>query len=267
MKRLAATLLLALRVRPSLRFASRQLRAEPGVREYRLRAGGRLILIRHDSDDPYVLAECFGPARTVGAAYDPPPGPAQLLERRPPRRVLDLGANTGLFGLLVLDRYPGCEVTGIEADPANANLHRRVIEANGLGDRWRLIEAVAAAAPGRAWFAAGASSRSRQAGPGEAAAIEVAAIDAFEELAGADLIKIDIEGGEWALLADPRLASLNASVIVLEYHSTGSLREDASVVATAALEDAGYRTVVLEAPSSRAGDDSQGQGTLWAWRE
>ncbi len=262
MKRLIATLLLAAKVRPSFGFAVRQLRGEPGVNSYELRASGRRIFVRHDTDDAYVLAECFGRLR----AYEPPPEVEALLSRQAPRRVLDLGANIGLFGLLALERWPGCEVTGIEADPANAELHRRCIEENGLAERWRLIEAVAATAPGRVRFAGGHSSRSRQAGPGDPDAIEVEAIDAFEHLEAADLVKIDIEGGEWVLLTDPRLAGVGATTIVLEYHSTGSLQEDASLVAASALEEAGYKTAVIPAPASRAGDSQQGLGTVWAWR-
>jgi FkbM family methyltransferase len=266
-KRLAATLLLASRVRPALAFARRQLRREPGPSAYAIRANGRRIWIRHDTDDPHVLAECFGRLR----AYEPPPGPAERLIAEPPRSVVDLGANIGLFGLLAIERFPACEVTGIEADPANADLLERCIEANGLGGRWRALRAFAAAAPGSVSFAAGRSSRSRSVAAGDApagdGAIEVEAIDVFPLLAAAELVKIDIEGGEWALLADPRLAELGAATIVLEYHGAGCPGADPRGAAVAALEGAGYRVTIVHERSGAELEPGEGQGVAWAWRE
>lgn len=261
MKKLAATVLLALRVRPSGRFAVRQLRGTPRVHEYELRATRRRVLIRHDGGDPHVLAECFGRL----AAYEPPPRVAALLAANPPATVLDLGANIGLFGLLALDRFPGCRVTGFEADPANAALHERCIELNGLAGRWALLRAFASNREGLERFAAGRSSRSHAAGPGETA-VEVEAIDVLPRLSEADLVKIDIEGAEWALLGDPRLGSAAAKAIVLEYHGHGCPSDDPGEAASAALAKAGYSTLITSRNPSPA-DEFEGYGTLWAWRE
>jgi FkbM family methyltransferase len=261
LKRGIATLLLAGRVRPSARFAVRQLRGVEGTHGYSVRGTGRRILIRHRSDDPYVLAECFGRL----ARYEPPIQVAELLARRPPKSVLDLGANIGLFGLLALDRYPGARVTGVEADPANAELHERMIGANELRDRWRVEPAFASTEDGRARFASGRSSRSRAAGAGEES-VGVAAVDVLPLMAEADLVKIDIEGAEWKLLADPRLPSLTATAIVLEYHRHDCPPGDPGEAACRALERAGYTT--LAAPRDPVPTDGfEGLGMLWAWRE
>ncbi len=246
---------------PSARFAIRQLRGVQGAHEYEIRATGRRVLIRHDSDDPHVLAECFGRLAT----YEPPQRPAALLAARPPLTVLDLGANVGLFGLLALDRFPSCRVTGVEADPANAALHERCIELNDLGGRWELQRAFASDRAGRERFAAGRSSRSRAADPGEAA-VEVEAIDVLPQLVEADLVKVDIEGAEWSLLADPRLAAARARAIVLEFHGHGCPSDDPAEAASAALGKAGEWTLIA-ARSPRPADEFEGYGTLWAWRE
>jgi FkbM family methyltransferase len=263
LKRLAATVLLALRVKPSLSFTRRQMRGEPGIHEYRLRRSGATVLIRHDADDPYVLAECFGRL----AQYDPPPPVAAALEAAPPARVVDLGGNIGLFGLLAAERWPKAELVSFEPDPSNSELLDRVIAANDMGSRWRLIRAAAAPAPATLRFAAGRSSRSHAVegeGP-QGETIEVEAIDAFPELAGADLIKIDIEGGEWGLLSDPRLPELAARVIVLEYHGAGCPEDDARAAALSLLGGAGYRVETLhERPASA--DPREGLGVAWAWR-
>jgi FkbM family methyltransferase len=261
LKKLVATLLLASRVRPSIPFVRRQRRGEPGEHEYEIRATGRRALIRHDSDDPHVLAETFGRL----AQYEPPPPLAEELERRPPRSVVDLGANVGLFGLLALDRFPGCEVVGFEADPGNAAIHERVIERNGLGDRWSLVHAFAATAPGSVRFAAGRSSRSRAAAETDAGAIEVEALDAFPRLERADLVKIDVEGAEWELLADPRFASIPARAVVLEYHGAGCPSADPHAAAAEALERAGFGTLQTARSESPA-DEQEGLGTIWGWK-
>ncbi len=39
-------------------------------------------------------------------------------------------------------------------------------------------------------------------------------------------MKIDIEGAEWALLADPRFRELRAPVVGLEYHAQGGAPAD-----------------------------------------
>ena len=50
-------------------------------------------------------------------------------------RVCDLGAGTGLLGLLLLAREPALTVTGLELSPAACGLAARTAAANGLTDR------------------------------------------------------------------------------------------------------------------------------------
>ena len=50
-------------------------------------------------------------------------------------RVCDLGAGTGLLGLLLLAREPSLTVTGLELSPAACALAERTAEANGLTGR------------------------------------------------------------------------------------------------------------------------------------
>ena len=50
-------------------------------------------------------------------------------------RVCDLGAGTGLLGLLLLARQPELSVTGVEIQKAACDLARRSAELNGLTDR------------------------------------------------------------------------------------------------------------------------------------
>ena len=54
--------------------------------------------------------------------------------------VCDLGAGTGLLGLLLLAREPELTVTGVELQPAACGIFRRTAAENGLEDRLRCLE-------------------------------------------------------------------------------------------------------------------------------
>ncbi|MBE6990429.1 MAG: methyltransferase domain-containing protein [Ruminococcaceae bacterium] len=56
-------------------------------------------------------------------------------------RVCDLGAGTGLLGLLLLARQADLSVTNVEIQPAACELARRNAELNGLSDRVAVVQA------------------------------------------------------------------------------------------------------------------------------
>jgi FkbM family methyltransferase len=173
--------------------------------------------------------------------------------------VLDLGANIGLFGAWVLGRLPDATIVAVEADPANAAIHGRTIEANAASERWQLIEGFASTQPGVVGFRAGMHATSQRAAPGESS-VEVSAVDVLPELARADLVKIDIEGAEWDLLADPRFPSAGPRLVILEYHEDGCPEADPARAAEHALQSAGFDVV-------HAGSKPQfGAGILWGLR-
>lgn len=222
---------------------------------YTLRDGGRRVHLRRGTPDVFTLYETHG-----SGLYEPPAPAARALEAlgRPPR-VLDLGANIGLFGLRALGRWPGAEVTSFEPDPANVAVLRR----NAAADpdaAWEVVEAAAGARDGTMGFAHGHFAVSRAADGAGAATIEVAVRDALPHVAGCDLLKMDIEGGEWPILADPRLGASGAVAIVMEYHAWGAPSSDPAAAARDALRAHGY------AVGPPQGEEA-GSGTLWAWRE
>jgi len=96
--------------------------------------------------------------------------------------------------------------------------------------------------------------------------IAVAARDVFPHLAGTDLLKMDIEGGEWALLFDERFGTVLPRAIVLEYHSGGCPGANPKKAARERLTELGYR---VKLPASENTPDEApfwGRGLLWAWR-
>jgi FkbM family methyltransferase len=214
------------------------------VRSYRLRAGGR-VLVRPGTRDAAILVEIFNKGSYA------PPWPIQ------PRGVMDLGGNIGLFGLYVLTRWPDAEIVSYEPDPANAEILETV-----AGDHasWRTVRAAVSNHNGNMRFLTGRHSESREALDSEPGGMSVPVVDLFAQ-PGADLVKIDIEGAEWAILEDPRLSRLAAQVIVLEWHALTCPRPDAGAYARRLLADAGYVRQVE--PPHRF--DSN--GVLWAMRD
>jgi hypothetical protein len=65
-------------------------------------------------------------------------------------------------------------------------------------------------------------------------------VDVLPQLADADLVKIDIEGAEWPILADDRFRELKARLVVLEYHAECSPQPDPAAAAEQALVSAAY---------------------------
>jgi FkbM family methyltransferase len=251
---LTATALRARTVRSSVAFFARESLGRGGLFVYRVRHNGLRTPIRHGTGDVVTLGEVFHERY-----YRPIPEVEQVLHRVD--NIVDLGANVGLFGIFAATRWPEAEILAFEPDPANAAVHERTIAINELGERWKLIRAAAAARDGRAAFVAGGIALSHLAddGGGEPT-IEVAVQDVLPRLADTDLLKVDIEGGEWAILGDPRFRAAPPRVLVLEYHPYLCPGPDARGAAESALAAAG-----LHVQSLWHRDD--GHGMLWAWRD
>jgi FkbM family methyltransferase len=244
-----ATVLRASPVRRVDAFLARELKPPAAPATYRLRASGAVVLVRHRTPDVAALGEVF-----YERQYEPPEPVAKRLDSLGrPLRILDLGANVGFFGVFAMGRFPGAEVTAVEPDPANLDLLALTMDANGWN--WNVVKAAATNADGVIAFATGRFTTSRIEPGGDL----VPAVDAIPLLDHADFAKVDIEGGEWAILTDPRLASLAAGAMALEYHPYLCPENDALGYASARLASSGYHvqpTIEFDA----------GHGMLWAWR-
>ena len=263
------------------RFAINQL-GPPRTAGYRLRESGLHIFLRHDGgregllsdDEPsdvIVLIELFGHAANGHNAYEPPKQPADVLRAKKQPKVLDLGGNIGLFGAYALSQWPNAVIHSFEPDPTNLRLLERVVAANKLENRWSITDAAVANYNGEMHFASALGGYSHVVtGPSQPATgdphdlngreITVRTVDIFEQDTDVDLLKIDIEGGEWPILTDPRAPSLKAEILVLEWHAHACPDPDARSAAVALLRNAGYDHVE---------DVESGTvcGVLWAWRE
>jgi FkbM family methyltransferase len=167
--------------------------------------------------------------------------------------AVDLGANWGYFSLLAAAAAgPGGAVLALEPDPRQFAALARNVALNGFG-QVSPLQAAASAAEGRVTLVGydeGDTNRgvSRIAGPSEPGRrfdVRAASVDALTAaMARVDVVKIDVEGAEDAVLDGMRdgLSARRYRAIVLELHPE-ILRakgvDPASAVAR--LADRGYR--------------------------
>lgn len=225
-----------------------------------------MAVLRHNGYDAHVLYEAVH-----DPFYTPPPAVRELLSNRDgDLRVLDLGGNIGCFGLLLLDQYPSASLTAFEPDPSNLDVLKRCIAQNGYEEQWRVVEACATPADGETSFVGGQGALSRVPLPGDvsgdAPTITVPTVDVFPYLDGIDLLKIDIEGGEWALLNDPRFETARPGAILLEWHTYDCPEDNPRRAAASHLEGLGYTILHEKPPPVPDSEPLYGAGTLWAWR-
>jgi FkbM family methyltransferase len=244
-------------VNESARFARNELRRRGVTASYTLRESDRPVVIRHHTSDVMILDEVFG-----ADEYALPSGVVDALADLRQPRILDLGANVGLFGVWALDRWPDAHIHGYEPDPGNAAVHERVIALNDAAAQWSVTQMFAAASDRPVRFAWGSGSASRAAdfAEGETDVIDVDARDVFADLDDTDLAKIDIEGGEWELLNDPRFRELCCPALVIEYHPFGAPEDDAGAEAERIVRAAGYEVRHDRKPLT------PGWGVVWGWR-
>jgi FkbM family methyltransferase len=252
LRHLASAVALGRLVRETPRFIGNELRGAGGVRSYTLSRSGHQALLRHGTVDVWTFNELF-----LLELYKPPPPVAAMLARVREPVVLDLGANIGLFGLDAQQRYPGAHITAYEPDAVSARIHREVIARNDAHASWRLVEACAGPRAGSVTFLPGQETESRIIDTPTPESVTLPMVDVLPAFADADLVKLDIEGGEWALLADRRFASARA--VVLEYHPPGCPEPDTHSAARRLLEGHGLKVLPLfEHPG--------GVGMAWGYR-
>ena len=214
------------------------------------------VLLRHGPhSDVGVFHEIFH-----AGIYTPPAAVEARLDAlgRPPR-VVDAGGNVGLFGAWLLSRRPGAEITSYEPEPGNRAVLEACAARNAALADWAVVPTAVGTEDGTAGFAGGMGAMSCLCEDGP---LQVSALDLLARLGGADLLKLDTEGGEWPILQDARLAAAGPAILVLEHHPAGAPPgEDPAAAARRLVAAAGYADVRV-VPDLR----TDGVGMLWAWR-
>ncbi len=137
-------------------------------------------------------------------------------------RILDCGANVGLASLFFKRRYPAARITAYEADPSLFAIAKANLTANGAADVETINAAVWTSA-GRVVFRAEGTDSGMidgLAGAVDGSAVEVASLRLRDILAGEriDLLKLDIEGAEDAVLADCEPVLDRVDAIIMDLH-------------------------------------------------
>lgn len=218
---------------------------------YVIKATGVPVVMQHGRDLE-ALFELF-----ERGEYEPPTEIAPLLGRDRVHRIVDVGANVGMFSAWATGRWPDADITAFEPARDSVPIYREWARGR---DHVTFLAAAASTADGTMRFADGFGGGSHAATEGlDGPVIEVPAVDVFAHLGDADFVKIDIEGGEWPILADPRMAQLGGVVLVMEYHRNQAPSLPARDAARGLLERAGFTV-------GHVTENYWGHGTLWAWK-
>jgi FkbM family methyltransferase len=139
-------------------------------------------------------------------------------------RVIDCGANIGVSILYFKYHYPAAKVLGFEADPRILPLLRQTLAENTLNDV-EIVEAALAGKPGRMnFFIDGkyGSTLFAEAAMHEGhnkAVVSVPTVPLADYLnEPVDLLKMNIEGAEWAVLEAAESKIRQVREIIIEYH-------------------------------------------------
>lgn len=211
-------------VEQSLIYLARDASPRRHTAEYEIQR--KRMRVTHGTEDTAIFQEIF-----VAGFYDFP-----STELPAPHRIADIGGNVGMFALYSAIRWPDAEVIAFEPDPINAAKYRWMMRRNGI--QGQLIHACAGSHDGTVLFSAGHESTSHITDNGSG--IPMPAVDVFPYLSEVDLLKMDIEGGEWEVLLDERFAAVPAQVVLMEYHPHLCPSNDPRALAESRLEAAGY---------------------------
>jgi len=142
-------------------------------------------------------------ARQAPEVHEPDVWPHVMKALRPGDTFVDVGANIGLYALAAANRVgPNGRVIVCEPDPVNLRLLRGNITVSKLSSRVEVIEAAIGASSGRIAFTTGNGVLSAVASGTSAgnASVRLATLDEILPNRRADVLKIDVEGYEEAVL-------------------------------------------------------------------
>ena len=137
-------------------------------------------------------------------------------------RILDCGSNVGLASLFFKRRFPGARVTAYEADPALCAMTKKNLARNGAGDVG-VVHAALWTSNGDVTFRSEGSDSGMIDGlsgtiPGRSVTVPSLRMRDILERERIDLLKLDIEGAEDAVLADCEPVLDRVHAIVMDLH-------------------------------------------------
>ncbi len=207
-----------------------------------LKSGEQLILRPEPATDLAVAHEVF--VRNVYQVDD-------IYSNREVRRIVDLGANVGFTCLYWARSHPKARIHAFEPHPRFAAMARRHLALNQVGS----VDIVEAAVSDRDGHGDLTDDENRSKLTTNAnGKIPVSVVDFFSAVGSKpiDVLKVDIEGSEYALLNDVRFERLRVRCIVLEWHMTPEYPRGADWCIRR-FESLNYKVEVVEADPPRSG--------------
>lgn len=203
---------------------------DPGERTVKLRSG-RTVHVR--PQDAIVFYEHFG-LDVYGTAIDPP---GEI------HTVVDLGANVGYATLALAERHPGARFVCVEpAAPTRALLERN-LATNNIDSQ--VFGLAVAGTPGRFSLEAAHYAAANRMVAEDAGDVEGVTLGELLNRAGvetADLLKIDIEGGERGVFEGAGEWATRVTTLIGEIHAPYTADQAAE-----ALAPHGFRRITLPA--------------------
>lgn len=141
-------------------------------------------------------------------------------------RIVDLGANVGLFALLAARAFPNAEITCYEADPRLAALASENTPDNVL------VHPLAVTSEGgdvtfyrsNASHQVGSLHKSAVEAFAQATEITVPSVPVLDVVSGhIDFLKVDIQGAEWELFKDFDFSQVRAAAFEISFLDPGAL--------------------------------------------
>ena len=133
--------------------------------------------------------------------------------------ILDCGANIGMSVAYFREKYPQARIIAFEADPAIGRILTKNLEENGVRDIEVVNKAVWIDEAGVSFGSEAADSSSIFSKEARNVVPSVRLRDYLLRETQIDLLKIDIEGAETAVLEDCRDALTNVRRMFIEFHS------------------------------------------------
>ena len=207
-------------------------------------------------------------------------GSMRFESSRPDPRILDCGANIGLASLYFKRLYPAARITAFEADPVLAEICRKNMVANGAADVtveakavWREDGEVRFQREGADSGAIEGTSSGLEAATVVVPAVRLRTLLTRERI---DLLKLDVEGAEPAILEDCADALDGVASMLLDIHEFDPARRHTPALLTL-LTSAGFlfsvsETIPLPWRAGHAngspfpGDSAAWATTVRAWR-
>lgn len=133
--------------------------------------------------------------------------------------IYDCGANIGMSCLYFKKVYPNAKIKAFEADPVIADILKTNLSKNGIHDVEIINKAVWIDYDGIEFGSEGADGGSIYINGNKIKVESIRLKDLLERETNVDLLKIDIEGAEYAVLKDCMNSLYMVKYIFVEYHS------------------------------------------------